>query len=64
MKERKEERFVIRDGMSLFEIEKEYSLRMLEKYNWNLSKVANILGIDRSTLRSRIKKYGIATMSI
>lgn len=43
--------------MSLREVEKEHILRALESNNWNITKTAKMLGIDRNTLSSRIKKY-------
>ncbi len=42
---------------SLEEIEKEYISRMLEVFHKNKSKVAEMLGIDRKTLRAKMKKY-------
>jgi len=43
--------------MSLREVEKEHILLALESNNWNITKTAKMLGIDRNTLSSRIKKY-------
>ncbi len=43
----------------LQEVEKEHILRVLEANNWNIKKSANILGIDRSTLYNKMKKYNI-----
>ncbi len=45
---------------SLKAIEKEHLLRILDKSEWNISKSAKILEIDRSTLYSKIKRYGIS----
>jgi len=45
---------------SLKAIEKEHLLRILDKNEWNISKSAKILEIDRSTLYSKIKRYGIS----
>lgn len=45
---------------SLKGIEKEHLLRILEKNEWNISKSAKILEIDRSTLYSKIKRHGIS----
>lgn len=42
---------------SLEEIEKEYINRMLEAFHNNKTKVAEMLGIDRKTLRAKMKKY-------
>ena len=45
--------------MSLEEIEKNYISLVLEKNSFNKSKAARILGIDRTTLYEKIKKYQI-----
>jgi transcriptional regulator of acetoin/glycerol metabolism len=34
-------------------------LRTLESASWNQSKTAQLLGIDRKTLRSKIQRYGL-----
>ncbi|MBS3780409.1 MAG: sigma-54-dependent Fis family transcriptional regulator [Desulfovermiculus sp.] len=44
---------------SLREIEKEHISSVLEQTNWNIKKSAEILGIDRSTLYHKIKRYGL-----
>jgi DNA-binding NtrC family response regulator len=44
---------------SLKEIEKIHITRILDANHWNISKSAGILGIDRSTLYSKIKRYNI-----
>jgi DNA-binding NtrC family response regulator len=43
---------------SLDEIEKAHILRTLESCNWNRTRAAEILEIDRVTLHHKIKKYG------
>jgi transcriptional regulator of acetoin/glycerol metabolism len=43
---------------SLDEIEKSYILRTLEITNWNQTRAAEILGIDRVTLHHKLKRYG------
>jgi len=43
----------------LNEIEKKHIELMLEKFRYNKSRTAKALGIDRKTLRSKIRKYGI-----
>ena len=43
---------------SLDEIEKAHILRVLESCNWNRTRAAEILDIDRVTLHHKIKKYG------
>jgi transcriptional regulator with GAF, ATPase, and Fis domain len=47
---------------SLREMEREYILKVLDKTNWKISdanSAAEILDMDRSTLRARMKKLGI-----
>ncbi|RLB78621.1 MAG: sigma-54-dependent Fis family transcriptional regulator, partial [Deltaproteobacteria bacterium] len=46
-------------GKSLQEMEKAHILEILEETGWNIKKSAEILEIDRSTLYSKIKRYGI-----
>ncbi len=44
---------------SLQEMEREHVERVLDSVNWNKSKAAEILGIERSTLYARIRNYEI-----
>lgn len=44
---------------SLDELEKKHIHQILEKYEWNISKTARVLGIDRVTLYNKMKKYEI-----
>jgi DNA-binding NtrC family response regulator len=44
---------------SLKEMEKSYIIQILEQNQWNISHCAKILGIDRSTLYSKITRYDI-----
>jgi len=44
---------------SLKEVEKNHIRQILTDNDWNIARSAKILGIDRSTLYSKIKKYGI-----
>ncbi len=44
---------------SLKEIEKTHITKILTDHDWNIKKSASVLGIDRSTLYNKIKKYGI-----
>ena len=44
---------------SLNEVEKTHIARILNENQWNISKSAQILGIDRSTLYSKIKRHKI-----
>ncbi len=48
------------DDDSLEAMEKQHIFRMLEKYNGNKSQTARNLNISRSTLREKMKNYGIA----
>jgi len=50
-------------GNSLREIEKAHICRILDDNQWNISKASQILGIDRSTIYSKIKRYGIQRLS-
>ncbi len=44
---------------SLEELEKSHIQRILEQTNWNISRSAEILKIDRVTLYNKIKKYNL-----
>ena len=44
---------------SLEDLEQEYILATLERSNWNKSQAAVILGIERSTLDRKLKRYGV-----
>ncbi|MEZ6048262.1 MAG: sigma 54-interacting transcriptional regulator [Planctomycetaceae bacterium] len=44
---------------SLEEIEQKHILATLEQTNWNKSSAASILGVERSTLDRKLKKYGV-----
>jgi DNA-binding NtrC family response regulator len=46
-------------GNSLEEIEKAHIERILEQSDWNISRSAETLKIDRVTLYNKIKKYGL-----
>ncbi len=45
-------------GLSLDDVERAHILRVLESCDWNQTRTARILEIDRVTLYNRIKKYG------
>ena len=47
------------DSETLAEIERQHILRVLEKNNNNKSRAARILKISRSTLREKLKEYGV-----
>jgi DNA-binding NtrC family response regulator len=44
-------------GQSLQEMERRHIRKVVEQSGWNLSKSARILGIDRTTLYNKIKRY-------
>ena len=44
---------------SLKEVEKAHILQILTDNDWNIARSAKMLGIDRSTLYSKIKKYNL-----
>ncbi|MFO7891843.1 MAG: sigma-54 dependent transcriptional regulator [bacterium] len=44
---------------SLDEVEKQYINRTLNRYNGHKKRTAEVLGIDRKTLRLKIRKYGL-----
>jgi two-component system response regulator AtoC len=55
-----EGRFEPTSDMSLQELERKHILRVLQSNDWNITKTAKKLGIDRNTLSSKIKKYQIS----
>jgi len=44
---------------SLDDLEKKYIFEILTKYDWNISRSARALKVDRVTLYNKIKKYGL-----
>jgi len=44
---------------TLEQIEKEHIKKTLEKLDWNKSKTAELLNVDRKTIRTKIRKYNI-----
>ena len=46
-------------GGSLQDVEKSHILSILEQTGWNIKRSAQILGIDRSTLYNKMKRYQI-----
>ncbi len=48
------------EPMSLSDIEREHILRTLNSTGWNKSRAAGILGIERSTLDRKIRRYELA----
>jgi transcriptional regulator with GAF, ATPase, and Fis domain len=51
---------LIDDEFSLDELERQYTIAVLERCGWNKSESARRLGIERTTLDRRLKKYGIS----
>jgi len=45
--------------MTLQEVEKAHIHNILEETGWNIKRTARILGIDRSTLYAKIRRYGL-----
>lgn len=52
---------VIDSNDSLNELEKKYIQKTLEKYDWNISRSAKALQIDRVTLYNKIKKHQLSS---
>lgn len=48
-----------RNHKTLGEIEKEHIIQTLSSFGWKYKTAAKFLGIDRSTLYRKLKKYGI-----
>jgi DNA-binding NtrC family response regulator len=48
---------------SIKEVEKTHITQILDENNWNIAKTAKVLGINRSTLYTKIKGYGIQKTS-
>jgi len=46
-------------AVSLAEMEKQHIARILKETDWNVTRAATLLAIDRATLYNKIKKYGI-----
>ncbi len=47
-----------KDFLPLEEVEKRYILKVLEQLKWNRSLAAKKLGVDRKTIRDKLKKWG------
>lgn len=63
---KEDERSMEMDDMSTFrearaQFEKEYLLRKINENNGNISKTAEVIGLERSYLHRKIKAYGIDT---
>jgi len=46
--------------MSWAQLERAYTLELLENFKWNITKAAKQAGVNRSTFDSRLKKLGIS----
>lgn len=46
-------------AVTLADVEKEHIRQMLNDHQWNIARCARVLGIDRSTLYSKIKRYAL-----
>jgi transcriptional regulator of acetoin/glycerol metabolism len=49
--------------VSLAEMERAHILATLKSTGWNKSQAANLLGIERSTLDRKIRRYDLAEFS-
>ena len=47
---------------SLSDLEKKYIIRVLDKYDWNITRSAKVLKVDRVTLYNKIKKYNLKSL--
>jgi len=54
-----EKSFITSSVESLDELERLHILQILNKYNWNISRTAKALKVDRVTLYNKISKYGL-----
>jgi DNA-binding NtrC family response regulator len=54
-----EKTIVTTTAESLDDFEKSFILQILSKYNWNISRTAKALKVDRVTLYHKIKKYDL-----
>jgi DNA-binding NtrC family response regulator len=50
-------------GMTLEQVERVVIAATLEHIGWKIKKAAEMLGIDRSTLYEKLRRYGIAKPS-
>lgn len=53
------ETFPLTTDKTMAELEKEYIIKVLKENNWNRTRTARILGIERVTLYNKIKSYGL-----
>lgn len=52
----------LKDAKEAFE--RDYIIRKLEEYNWNISKTSEAIGTERSNLHKKMKAYGISEQRI
>ncbi len=52
-------RSYIEQDLTLDDIDRMYIEVVLDKFNWNKSQASRLLGIERTTLDRRLKKYGL-----
>jgi two-component system, NtrC family, response regulator AtoC len=48
------------EAASLRDVERRHIARVLDEHEWNITRAAHALGIDRVTLYAKIRKYGLA----
>lgn len=53
------EGLVLPSSLTLEDVEKQYIMKTLQENNGNKSKSARMLGIDRTTLHLKLKRYGV-----
>lgn len=49
---------ILHEELTLDELDDRYIHAVLERWNWNKSQAARLLGIERTTLDRRLKRYG------
>ena len=58
-----EKNIISTSAESLDEQEKSHITLILHKYDWNISRSAKALGVDRVTLYNKIKKYNLKSIN-
>jgi DNA-binding NtrC family response regulator len=49
------------DGMEkIADVERAHIKKMLDRLGWNIGQTAELLGIHRNTLRTKIKEYNLS----
>ncbi len=54
-----EKEMITNSFKSLEDIEKQYILQVLNRYDWNITRSAKVIKVDRVTLYNKIKKYDL-----